>query len=144
MQLTLHTDYALRILLMLGSSDDGWVSTSEIARAFGISAHHVAKIAKELTRLGLLEAKRGAAGGVRLARPPAEIVLGDLVRAMEPSLALVECQGPDNTCPITRSCALKSALGRARAAFLEVLDASTLEEMLYHPRRLPVALRVRR
>ena len=67
MQLTTHTDYALRLLIYLVSHPDRNVSTSEVSAAYGISLHHLTKVAKSLTKGGWLIAARGAGGGLQLA-----------------------------------------------------------------------------
>lgn len=133
MHLTLHTDYALRSLLYLGSHPDRIVPVSEISAAYGISSHHVAKVAKALVRLGLVKAQRGKLGGLRLAKPPDEINLGTVVRATEPNLDLLECfNNETNECPIEGTCALQSVLKDARAAFFKVIDAHTLGQLLHN------------
>jgi Rrf2 family nitric oxide-sensitive transcriptional repressor len=139
MQLLLYTDYALRILIFLGVHPDGPVPAGVIARAYGISGDHVAKAAKALTRLGLLRATRGARGGVRLARPPAEIRLAEVVRSFEAGRAPVAClrEGED-PCPIEPACRLKTVLRRAQQAFYRELEGHTLAELVERP-----ALRIR-
>jgi len=67
---------------------------------------------------------------MRLARPAAEIVLGDVIRFTEPDMDIVPCFAPENQeCPLRRACRLKGALERARGAFLSVLDEYTLADL---------------
>ncbi len=129
MRLTRYTDYALRTLLYLGAHEPRQSSIGEIARAYGISENHLTKVVHQLGRLGLVRTIRGRGGGLRLALPPSEIVIGAVVRRTEEDLALVECfaGGP---CIITPSCRLRRALGEALAAFLAVLDGYTLADLL--------------
>lgn len=129
MRLTRYTDYSLRTLIYLGLNDRGLSSIAEIARAYGISESHLTKVVHQLGRLGLVRTLRGRGGGLRLALPPSEIVIGAVVRQTEEDLALVECfaGGP---CIITPSCRLRRALGEALAAFLAVLDGYTLADLL--------------
>ena len=68
MQLTRHTDYALRILLYLGAYTRGPVSVNEIAGYFNISRHHLVKIVQQLTGHGFVVTTRGKHGGMQLAR----------------------------------------------------------------------------
>ncbi len=131
MQLTLFSDYTLRTLIYLGSHPGAVVPASRISDAFGISADHVAKAAKWLTQRGYVEAQRGKTGGLRLARRPGTIRIGQLVSETEPHMHLLECFDREtNRCPITQACKLKRALHEARAAFVAALDAYTLEDLL--------------
>jgi Rrf2 family nitric oxide-sensitive transcriptional repressor len=131
MQLTLFSDYALRTLLYLGSHPGQVVPASRISDAFGISADHVAKAAKWLTQRGYVQAQRGKTGGLKLARKPNAIRIGQLVSETEPHMHLLECfDRENNRCPITGVCKLKKALFEARAAFIAALDAYTLEDLL--------------
>ena len=84
MKLTSYADYALRALIYLGIHQDRLVQRAEIAEAFGISANHVGKVVNNLARLGFITAKRGQGGGLVLAATPAEIGIGEVVRAFEP------------------------------------------------------------
>lgn len=130
MRLTKHSDYALRILLYVATHPDRLVATEEIGGAYGISSNHLVKIVGDLGKLGILEVKRGRQGGVRLARAPETIVIGEIIRRMEPDLDLVECFNPEtNTCPLIKVCGLTRALAQARAEFLRVLDSFTLADV---------------
>ena len=137
MQLTQFSDYALRILLYLGTHDpqpgERLPALADIGRAYRISYNHLSKVAQQLAALGFIDAMRGRTGGVRLARPPAQINLGAVVRATESHFNLVECFDPaTNTCPIASVCGLTRALLEARDQFLAVLDRYTLADVLVH------------
>jgi Rrf2 family nitric oxide-sensitive transcriptional repressor len=132
MRLTRYTDYALRTLIYVGLHEPEQSSIAAIARAYGISENHLTKVVHQLGRLGLIRTIRGRGGGLRLAKPPGEIVVGAVVRQTEDDLALVECFGGGN-CPITASCRLRRVLGEALAAFLAVLDGYTLADLLGSP-----------
>jgi Rrf2 family nitric oxide-sensitive transcriptional repressor len=136
MHLTQSTDYALRVLLYLATRPDETVSAQAIAEAYGISVHHVAKVAKQLVQEGFVEGQRGQGGGLRLARKAAQVRVGDVVRRVEPGFELVECFGTENTCPIAPACLLAGALERARDAFMKVLDATTLADLVANGPRL--------
>ena len=69
-----------------------------------------------------------------LAEPPRKIRLGDVVRAMEPDFALVECFAAGNQCIITRSCRLRGILHEGLDAFNAVLDKYTLEDLMLRPK----------
>jgi|SRR6185295_7808615 len=132
MQLTLHADYAFRVLLYLGSQPPGHVaSTREISKAYGISRHHLVRVVQTLARHGYVTISGGRSGGVSLSRDPHTIRLGDVIRKAETNLRVVECFDKEtNTCPIVSACRLKPVLSLALNAFLSVMDDHTLADML--------------
>ncbi len=130
-RLTVYTDYSLRVLMFLALKGDKLATIAEIARAYGISKNHLMKVAYQLSLAGYVETVRGKGGGLRLARRPQDIVLGEVVRRTEPDMALVPCFAPDDaSCAIFPSCALRGALSHARDAFLAVLDAYSLADLV--------------
>ncbi len=139
MQLSLSADYSCRTLMYLAlRPPDVRSSVDDIAKAYGISAHHLVKVVHRLGQLGYIETTRGRGGGVRLAHEPSCIVIGDVIRKTEPTLALVECfKAEGNTCPITAACGLKLWLGKAVDAFFAVLDDVTLADVI--AKRSPLA-----
>lgn len=128
MQLTLYSDYSLRVLIHLAVSPRPLVTIDEIASAFDISRAHLTKVVSNLTALGLVEPVRGRGGGLRLARPAAEVGIGEVVRETE-NLALVECERDDGACVLAPACVLRRALREALDAFLAVLDRYTLADL---------------
>ena len=94
MQLTRFSDYALRVLMFANAAGDRLVTIEEMADAYDISRAHLMKVVNAFTRTGYLTPFRGRSGGVRLAMPAEEVVLGDVIRATEPDFALVECSRP--------------------------------------------------
>jgi Rrf2 family nitric oxide-sensitive transcriptional repressor len=131
MQLSLHSDYALRVLLYLGAHPDETVSTQRISTAYGISKNHLVRVVQTLSEHGYVQVTPGRFGGVRLARDPQGIRLGNVVRESEPNLRLVECfDETTNTCPIISVCGLKAYLGEALRAFLTELNRHTLADLL--------------
>jgi len=136
MHLTRYTDYALRVLLHLAAHTDRLTSIAEIARTHKISQNHLMKVVHDLGKAGYLETVRGRAGGVRLARAPADIVIGDVVRHAEEGFDLVDCA----SCVIAPACGLTGILGQALGAFMRVLDGYTLEDMMSTRRELRTLL----
>jgi Rrf2 family transcriptional regulator, nitric oxide-sensitive transcriptional repressor len=131
MRLTVYTDYSLRLLMYLALKDDGLATIEEIAKSYGISKNHLMKVAHQLGVAGYVDTVRGRHGGLRLAKPPKAIRLGEVVRHTEPDLAIVMCFEPVNAdCAILPSCVLRKALARARAAFIDVLDEYTLSDLV--------------
>ncbi|WP_337184200.1 Rrf2 family transcriptional regulator [Shinella sp.] len=131
MRMTLHTDYALRMLIYVATRPDRTCTVNDVAEAYGLSRNHLLKVAQTLRGLGLVETTRGRAGGIRLARPPQEIAVGALVRATEEEFTLAECmQAGGRACAISPSCRLKGMLHEALGAFLAVLDKYTLADIV--------------
>lgn len=130
MHLTRFTDYSIRVLLYLAAKGEERSTISEIAETFSISRNHLMKIVQELNQKGYLKAIRGKHGGLLLNRSPHGISLGAVIRDTEQEMALVECFRDDNACVITPHCRLQPILAEALDAFLRVLDAYTLADLL--------------
>ncbi|MGH6806825.1 MAG: Rrf2 family transcriptional regulator [Ensifer adhaerens] len=143
MRMTLHTDYALRMLIYVAARRDRVCTVNDVAKAYGLSRNHLLKVAQTLRDLGLVETTRGRAGGVRLAKPPAEIAIGALVRATEEDFSLAECmQANGRACAISPACRLKGMLHEALAAFLTVLDKYTLADIIQNKAALGSLLHI--
>jgi Rrf2 family nitric oxide-sensitive transcriptional repressor len=135
-QLSLRADYSLRVLILLGTRRDRLMGTKEIAEAFQISKHHLVRVVEGLAEHGYVRIQRGRTGGLTLGMPPERIRLGDVVRAAEPNMRLVECfDEMTNTCRITSGCGLKPMLREALEAFLESLNDYTLADVLAKSKR---------
>ncbi|NHW59169.1 nitric oxide-sensing transcriptional repressor NsrR, partial [Escherichia coli] len=90
-QLTSFTDYGLRALIYIASLPEGkMTSITEVTQVYGVSRNHMVKIINQLSHLGFVEAIRGKNGGIRLGKPATDIIVGEVVRALEP-LSLVNC-----------------------------------------------------
>ena len=129
MQLSLHSDYALRVLMALAASERH-LSVDQIARRYGVSRNHLAKVAQRLQAHGFVETFRGRGGGMRLARPAEEIVVGDVVRRFENLDSFVGCFASGGGCSVSGLCALKPALNGALGAFLAHLDGFRLNDLV--------------
>jgi Rrf2 family transcriptional regulator, nitric oxide-sensitive transcriptional repressor len=134
LQLTLHADYSLRVLLYLAENAERAVSTQEISDAYGISRHHLVRVVQTLHTHSFVNVSAGRKGGASLARLPREINLGEVVRKAEPSFRIVECFDKEsNTCPIVPVCKLKKVLQDALEGFFQVLDGYTLADLVDMP-----------
>jgi Rrf2 family nitric oxide-sensitive transcriptional repressor len=130
LNLTLHTDYSLRILLYLAEHSDRPVSTREISEAYGVSRNHLVRVVQTLQSHSFVKAATGRSGGITLARDPADINIGEVVRKTEPNFKIVECFDlPSNTCLILPVCSLRGVLMKALESFFEVLDGYTLGDL---------------
>ena len=113
----------------------------EIAAAYGISENHLMKVVHQLARAGIVESVRGKGGGIRLARAPDEIRLGEIVRASEGNAPIVECLSATLVaCRIASPCRLKGILINAFDALYDSLDEHTLADLVSAPRALRHAL----
>jgi len=129
MKLTLYTDYSLRVLLYLAYKQGEAATISELADFYNISRNHLVKVVHDLGKNGFILTTRGKGGGMKLAHPPEEIRISEVVRKTEPDLDLLECFNPStDQCAITRICNLKSILFEARANFVAVLEKYTLAD----------------
>ena len=138
MQLTIYTDYTLRVLIYLGVQPEGKRSNiKDIAEFYKISNNHLSKVVYELGKQGIVETVRGRNGGIKLAIDPAEINIGKIVRHTESPINLVECFDEEkNTCKISSACRLKGILNEALNAYLKVLDSYTLKDLLVNEVKL--------
>jgi Rrf2 family nitric oxide-sensitive transcriptional repressor len=130
MRLTSMTDYALRLMMYIGQRPERLCTIAEIARVHGISEAHLMKITHQLGLQGWIETVRGKGGGMRLARRPADINLGAVMRGVEPDFDLVECFATGNQCALTGNCRLAGVLQGALRDFLSHLDGYTLADLL--------------
>ena len=132
MQLTLHTDYSLRILIYLTFLGEGeTVTISEITDQYEISRGHVMKVVNHLSQKGYLTSIRGKGGGVKLSRPASEINIGKVIRDMEPNFHVVECFNPKTPdCKIKSDCTLIPVLAEATNKFLGVFDQYSLQDVV--------------
>jgi len=144
MRLTLHTDYALRVLIYAGLKRDRLCTIPELVRHFDISRGHLMKVVHRLALKGYLLTTRGKNGGLRLARAPGDIAVGTVVRDMEQELGVLGClQDEPGYCRIEECCVLRRALSEATNAFLAVLDRYTIRDLLEPRRSLTRLLEIR-
>lgn len=129
MQLTRHTDYALRLLIQLAGNGGVRVSIAEVSETQHISRSHLMKIANDLCHAGFIRTVRGRGGGIELARPAAEINIGAVVTAMEPHGAMVDCCD----CRLVTRCGLPGVLAEGMRAFVESLSRHSLADIVTRP-----------
>ena len=126
MRLTRYSDYAMRVLLHLGAEPERMASIASIAGAYGISRNHLMKVVHDLGKAGFVDSVRGRSGGIRLARAPEQINLGEVLRHTEEGFDLVDCAN----CIIAPACGLTAVVNEALAAFLAVFDRYSLADIL--------------
>lgn len=130
MRLTAYTNYALRTLQLAALRAPDLVRVDDVVAVHGLKKPNIVKAVHELGREGYLETQRGRGGGFRLARPPEDIRVGDVVRLTEGDMDVVECFNPEtNTCPLIGICRLSRKMQEATAAFMAVLDDLTVADI---------------
>lgn len=141
MKLTTFSDYTLRVLMYLALNRERLATIPEIAAVYDISENHLMKVVHQLARSGVIESVRGKGGGIRLAREPGNIHLGQVVRASEGSAPIVECLSDDTgSCRIAPACRLTEILVRAFDALYATLDEYTLADLVSSPQDLRMLL----
>lgn len=129
MRLTRQTSHAIRILIHCAGAPSELVKVAEIAERLDLTKQNVFKIVHLLTRAGFLEAVRGRYGGVRLARNPSDIRIGDVVRATEVTHVVIGDENVPKRSRAGRVQPISNVFDNALEAFISVLDQHTLEEM---------------
>lgn len=119
------------MLIYLAAQPDRRATIAEIATVFGVSEHHLTKVVHFLGQQGWLATVRGKGGGVSLAKAPADIGVGSVVRQAEGPDVLAECfEEEGGACAIAPVCHLRGVLGDAVKAFHAVLDGHTLADLV--------------
>jgi Rrf2 family nitric oxide-sensitive transcriptional repressor len=132
-QLTGATDLALRIVMRLAVLEDS-TTTQAVSEQLRVKYTHAAKVVSTLQRLGVVETRRGRAGGLRLREDASSLSVGRLVRDLEGPSEVVQCEG-DVPCPLRAGCRLRGALRDAQEAFFAALDPLTVADLAAPPTR---------
>lgn len=141
MRLSTFSDYSLRVLVYLATYPDTRATVDQVALAYGISRNHLTKVVQTLSHAGLVTTLRGRGGGLVLARPAADIHLGDVLRQTEKDCAVVECLGPGpSSCPLCGICNLTPMFEEARDAFFDTMNRFTLVDAAARGDRLRARL----
>ena len=135
MKLSAREQYGLRAMIELGRRyGDGPVSLSDVAEAQGVSLGYLEQITPLLREANLVESTRGARGGYQLRRPPREITVGDVVRALEEGyimpLKCIPGTEEEESCSRTEVCGAREVWRRMHEGIVEVLDSTTLDDLI--------------
>src|SRR6478672_7177708 len=141
MKLSVRGEYALRALLVLGLHyDEAVVRIQTISEQQNIPKRFLEQILNDLKSAGVVQSKRGIAGGYRLARPPQQITLAAIVRHVEGALAPVSCVSErfyeKCSCPDESRCAIRNVMKEVREAIVKVVERVTVEELCERAERL--------
>jgi Rrf2 family cysteine metabolism transcriptional repressor len=114
------------------SYGDGLLSLTEISRVEQLPLPYLEQLVGELRRANLVEGTRGLHGGYRLTRPPGDITVGEIYRALEGPIAPVECTAEDylpGSCAVEDGCLSRSVWSRVQESISQVLDSTTLADL---------------
>lgn len=131
MHVTAKADYALRAVIELALHEGTIVTRERLAAEQAIPAKYLESILAQLTRSGVLLAKRGVNGGYMLGRPATEISVADVIRAVDGPLAGVRGQRPENVDYPSSSTALRDVWVAARASLRAVLEGTTVDQIAH-------------
>jgi Rrf2 family protein len=128
LQISRKIDYGLRAMVFLASmSPEEVVPFREIARRMDVPEEFLAKILKTLVSRKLVQSTRGARGGYRLARSPAEISMLDVIEAVEGPVRVNVCQDNHDACKLSRSCTMYGVWKLGQERMLEVYRSARLD-----------------
>lgn len=141
MKLSLRGEYALRALLVLGLQyNDSVLRIQAISEHQNIPKRFLEQILNDLKTGGIVQSRRGVAGGYRLAKPPEEITLAAVIRHIEGALAPVSCVSEKFyekcSCPDESRCAIRSVMKEIRQAVVKIAERVTVAEMCERWRKL--------
>ncbi len=130
LRFTKRADYGLMAIHYIAAHEDqGSVSAKRIAEEFGMPSELLAKILQRLSKQRLITSQNGPKGGYVLARRPAEITVGQVVRALEGPINIVSCF-EDSECPQIERCNLRRPVQKIQTAISQVLDTMSLAELV--------------
>ena len=117
-------------MLELADGEEGHpIPLSSIAERQEISRKYLQQLMGSLRRAGLVRVVKGFRGGFMLARPPKEIRIGDILRALEGDLALVECVRFEDICPRSDACTTRGLWTKATQVIEDYFDSVSLEDV---------------
>ena len=131
MKISTKGRYALRLLLDIALQGEGAVvSLKEISGRQGISVKYLEQIVTPLARVGLVKSERGSQGGYRLTKAPADYTAGEILRAIEGSVAPIPCLGSEtNECPMSDQCFTLPFWAGLDDVINQYIDSVTLEQL---------------
>ncbi|ONI39182.1 Rrf2 family transcriptional regulator [Candidatus Epulonipiscium fishelsonii] len=136
MKLSTKGRYGLKLMVELGAnSTDRQISLSYISEHLGISESYLEQLIAKLKKENLVISKRGSQGGYLLAKNPKDITVGNVLRALEGSLAPTKCTGEGTydcslQCGCGGKCVTKSVWEKMRDGINNVVDSISLQELI--------------
>jgi Rrf2 family protein len=132
--LSMKAKYAIRALMVLSEAKGSMLSSPTISKASNVPHKFLDAILQELRAAGFINSKRGIFGGYYLAKPPSEIIMGDVLRLIDGPLALIRCASVTaylkcDDCPDEDICQIRKLMLEVRNAVAGVLDHRTLSDL---------------
>jgi Rrf2 family transcriptional regulator, cysteine metabolism repressor len=136
MRLSAASEYGCLALLAIAESHPEWCKRQQVSERFPIPTSFLEQILRKLTSAGIVVSRRGANGGFRLARPAGEILIAEVVRTMDGALAPTRSVSPNfyQSTPVEASHAYTSLFRRVRDAVADILESTTLEDIVNEER----------
>lgn len=137
MKLSTKGRYGLRAAVDLALfAKDEPISISTIAAREGLSESYLEQLFAKLKKAGIVLSIRGTNGGYQLARSAADISVGDVLRALEGDMVVVDCPDNESECAKFGSCVTKYVWKRINNSINDTMDAMTLEEIVINSKGL--------
>ncbi|MGL4521015.1 MAG: RrF2 family transcriptional regulator [Bacilli bacterium] len=130
MQLSKFTDYSFRVLIFTAHHQERLCTIEEIATEYNLSKNHLKKVVNNLSNLGYIDTSKGRSGGIRLAKKPCDINLGELVLQTEEHFHIAECFMCANKCKLAPDCKLIGIMKSALDAFIAEFSRKSLADLL--------------
>ncbi len=128
MRLQKSTLFALYAVLELAANPERQLSTADIAERYDVSAHHLAKVMRQLVRAGLIQSVRGVGGGYRFCGNVNRVTLWDVMVLFEPNPGQADEDEPQATTPI--ALALNNVRGEIDDITRATMQSITLKSLL--------------
>jgi Rrf2 family protein len=141
MKLSVRGEYALRALIVLGLNyGDSVLPIQTISKLQNIPKRFLEQILNDLKSAGILESRRGIAGGYRLKVPPERVTLAEIIRHIEGPLAPVSCVSQrfyeKCSCPDEAKCGIRSVMKEVRDAIVKILEEVTVAQLCERVKKL--------
>ena len=130
MQLTRAADYAVRVMIHLGSRPAGAIAHARLAAEVDCPQQFLAKLLQRLVRAGLIRSRRGKVGGFELTGAGRQSSMLQVVEAIEGPIRLNLCLESPYACDRRPACPAHLVWARAQAALVNVLKSATIEELV--------------
>jgi FeS assembly SUF system regulator len=133
-------DYGTVIMTHLAHEPARIHSAMEVSHGVSLTLPTTSKIMKTLAREGLLKSHRGARGGFTLARPPEQISVASIIRAMDGPVGLTECANSVGVCDKEDGCTVRANWQHISQVVEQALEGVSLADMMQPPRQTTLAL----
>ena len=130
LRLSKLTDYGIVVMTYLAEAPEQIHAANEVSASTQVALPTVSKVLKLLSRSNLVSSCRGAKGGYRLARPPKDISVAQIINALEGPVALTECSSTSSHCSQESHCTIRGNWQRINDVIRGALEEVTLAEMV--------------